>query len=87
MYVATLGGSPARSATMFDVNLFIQCVQERLALWEKSCKDYAYKHKKEKAWIEIGEIMYQDWEIAEIVEREKRGKTRILFLFPIINRK
>ena len=44
MDVATLGGSPARSATMFDVDIFIQSVQERPALWEKSSKDYLDKH-------------------------------------------
>ena len=44
--------------TMFDVDLFIQCINTRPALWEKSAKKYSDKNCKEKSWIEIGEIMY-----------------------------
>ncbi|XP_050706892.1 uncharacterized protein LOC126992277 [Eriocheir sinensis] len=59
---------------MFDIDLFIQCVQERPALWEKSAKDYSDKNKKEKAWLEIGEIMYSDWHDLDLLGRDVKVK-------------
>ena len=41
--------------TMFDVDLLIQCVQGKPALWEKSAPEYSDKNLKEKSWYEIGE--------------------------------
>ena len=67
---------------MFDTDLFIQCIQERPALWEKSAKDYSDKNKREKAWMKITAKMYNDWADLESQEREKKGKTVfILFSF------
>ena len=70
---------------MFDTDLFIQCVQERPALWEKSAKDYSDKNKREKAWMEIGAVMYKDWSDLKSQEREKKGKTVFLFYFYFSN--
>ena len=73
----TLSGQAARSSflsTMFDVDLFIECIHERPSLWEKSCKDYSDKHKREKSWMEIGEVIYENYLDLEANEREKKGK-------------
>ena len=69
MDVVTLAAHAAlRSAATFpistiniDMDTFIQCVQERPALWEKCTKEYSSRNCKGKSWIEIGEIMYGDW--------------------------
>ncbi|XP_076034828.1 uncharacterized protein LOC143021305 [Oratosquilla oratoria] len=69
------GGRPAVAlSTMFDVDLFIQCVQERPALWEKSAREYTDKIFKEKSWCEIGEIMYKEWLGLESSERDVKVK-------------
>ena len=45
---------------MFDVDLFIQCVREKPALWEKSAPEYTNKYIQEKSWYEIAEFMYEN---------------------------
>ncbi|KAG0721019.1 hypothetical protein GWK47_047309 [Chionoecetes opilio] len=76
--VVSLPGQAARCSlatilvTMFDVDLFIQCIQERPALWEKSAKEYSDKNCKEKSWDDIGEIVYEDWPDLESAGRDTK---------------
>ena len=58
---------------MWDIDLFIQCVNARPALWEKSAKEYSDKNCKEKSWSEIGGIMYEKWADMEAAERYEKG--------------
>lgn len=59
---------------MFDVDKFIESVQERPALWEKGSKEYSDKTIREKNWYEIGEIMCSDWIEMVNSERQEKGK-------------
>ena len=65
--------------TMFDIDIFIQCVQDKPALWKKSVKEYADKNAREKSWHEIGEVMHEKWLDLEPAEREKKGKINDLY--------
>lgn len=59
---------------MFDVDKFIQCIHEKPALWEKRSKEYSDKNCREKSWIEIGEIMFENWLDLELAERDVKGR-------------
>lgn len=59
---------------MFDVDLFIECVHAKPALWEKSKKEYSDKNCREKAWVEIGETMYENWVELDSTERDEKGR-------------
>ena len=67
---------------MFDTDIFIQCVQERPALWEKSSKDYFDKNKKEKAWLEIVEIVFEkNWLDMDTREKDMKGMFYSFFIY------
>lgn len=68
-----LGAFPLPSRTMFNGDLFIQSIHERPALWKKNAKEYLDKNCKEKAWLEVGSIMYNDWLHLESTERREKG--------------
>jgi len=59
---------------MFDVDKFIQCVQNQNAIWEMGAKDYSDRNKKTQSWMNIGCSMYTDWDELENAEKDERGK-------------
>ena len=68
---------------MSDVDLFIQSIHERPSLWEKSCKEYSDKHKKEKSWMEIGEVLYENW--LNLRQMRERKNVHFMFMFTAIS--
>ncbi|KAG8240492.1 hypothetical protein J6590_107430 [Homalodisca vitripennis] len=62
-------------AIMFDTDKFIECVHGIPALWDKSGAEYSDKNIRDRAWIEIGIAMYEDWNCATLNERDDRGKS------------
>lgn len=60
---------------MFDTDKFIECVHGIPALWDKSAAEYSDKIIRDRAWIEIGIVMYEDWNCATLRERDDRGKS------------
>ena len=88
MHIVTLSDHAAQRSpgitcvyTMFDVDLFIQCINTRPALWEKSAKEYSDKNCKEKSWVEIVEIMYEKWLDMKSTERDEKGKIKYFCYF------
>lgn len=61
---------------MFDVDKFIQCVQDNPGLWEKTNKEYMDKNAKERQWHCVGRLMYEKWEEMSEKERRKQGKQK-----------
>ncbi|XP_046687571.1 uncharacterized protein LOC124373221, partial [Homalodisca vitripennis] len=43
-------------------------------LWDKSGAEYSDKNIRDRAWIEIGIAMYEDWNCATLNERDDRVK-------------
>lgn len=64
---------------MFDTDKLISCVHDKEAIWDQSSKEYSNKINREKAWIEIGQIMYNDWANLEKKCQEEKGKSTNLF--------
>jgi len=64
--------------SVFDTEMFIVSVEKHECLWKISCKDYADKHAKLRAWDEIGCDLFDEWENYD--ENEKRIKSKYIFL-------
>lgn len=56
---------------MIDMRKFIQCVEEKPALWLNTGKDYSDKGLREVCWHNIGVVMFAGWE--EMSEEEKQN--------------
>ncbi|KAG8322258.1 hypothetical protein J6590_026511 [Homalodisca vitripennis] len=46
---------------MFDVEKFIECMKNKPCLWDRRVEEYSQKQSRKQAWLQIGEIMYDDW--------------------------
>ncbi|KAG8536227.1 hypothetical protein GDO81_026853 [Engystomops pustulosus] len=44
-----------------DVAAMISEVEARPALWDKSCKAYTDRHRRNTAWSQICKALYPDW--------------------------
>ncbi|XP_071056418.1 uncharacterized protein [Onthophagus taurus] len=60
---------------MFDIEKFIDAIEERPALYNLANNDYHNRDLKIRLWEEIGEIMYLDWAKLNNKEKNERGKT------------
>ena len=58
---------------MFDIDKFIECVHEKVALWDKSTKDYSDKIIRDKSWNEIGETFYDNWLELDTSGKDEKG--------------
>lgn len=47
---------------MFDTELFINEFSVRPPLWEITLQDYINRDVKSKVWIEVGRLMFGNWE-------------------------
>lgn len=66
---------------MFDIDKFIQLVEEKPALWEKSAKEYSDKNCRNQSWTEIGEMFFEDWPTLTAAERNGKGVYLIVFFY------
>lgn len=58
---------------MFDVDKFIQIVEENPAIWEKGTKEYSDRNLREKSWNVVGENMFSNWSDMTYEERSDQG--------------
>lgn len=65
------------SRKMFDTEKFIIQVEQQPCLWNLSEKSYSDKFLKQKAWQEIAEKMYEDWN--NLTNKNKEEKRVYLF--------
>lgn len=63
----------------FDIDLFISLVRERPCLWDTSNETYKDKFIKQEAWKTICEIIYDNYNEKDAIEKSKLGKLCILF--------
>lgn len=61
---------------MFDIEKFIDAIEERPALYNLANNDYHNRDLKIRLWEEIGEIMYLDWAKLNNKEKNERGKLK-----------
>ena len=54
-----------------NYELFIDLIEERVCIWDLFNDDYKDKQKREKAWIEIGEEVIENFRNQS--EREKNN--------------
>uniref|UniRef100_A0A1B6FZ56 MADF domain-containing protein n=1 Tax=Cuerna arida TaxID=1464854 RepID=A0A1B6FZ56_9HEMI len=52
---------------MFNVEKFIECMKNTPCLWDRRVEDYSQKQSRKEAWLQIGEMMYDDW--ADVKQR------------------
>ncbi|KAJ8881292.1 hypothetical protein PR048_017773 [Dryococelus australis] len=57
---------------MFDVDKFTEYIHEKPTLWGKSAKEYSDQQCRGKSWIEIGEIICEDWLELELRVRDEK---------------
>lgn len=62
---------------MFDTEKNIIEVEQQPCLWNLSEKSYSDKFLKQKAWQEIAEKMYEDWN--NLTNKNKEEKRVYLF--------
>lgn len=51
---------------------FIQCVEMRPALYDKSLKEYSDRHVNKEKWAEVCQEMVENW--SELTSKEKTIK-------------
>lgn len=56
-----------------DVELLINAVKERPALFDKSNKDYANKIIKKNLWGEVYSVVIENWDVLSEEERKTKG--------------
>lgn len=60
----------------FNVVDLIAAVEKRPCLWDRRREDYKDRVVKEKAWREVGNILYQNYEEIGEEEQKKLGKLK-----------
>lgn len=64
----------------FNVVDLIAAVENRPCLWDRRRDDYKDRVVKEKAWREVGNILYQNYEEIGEEEQKKLGNLKEKFV-------
>lgn len=59
---------------IMDVDILINAVKERPALYDKTVKDYANRIVKRNLWSEVCAAVIEDWNTLSEEERKSKGK-------------
>lgn len=58
---------------MFQTEDFIQEIEKKGCLWNKSDPDYNNSQSRRTAWEEVGKIMYHNWNNWKYFEKDEKG--------------
>ena len=62
----------------YDVDKFIECVEEYPCLWDKNLPVYMDRNCKQRAWDNVGMQMIDKW--AELTMAEKRNICKYILI-------
>lgn len=58
---------------MIDIENLIIEVERYECLWRVNCKNYMDRKMKQRAWIEVSKVIFQNWEQCSNAEQEKQS--------------